>query len=385
MKTMKTKHIIFTAAISALAVVSCKKEDPKADFQPITQYQNSIPEFYNPVKSGDTYGANTPDYTIIANVMDQVRLPNDLDFNTTAGKENELWIVNEGTVNSGSTNIIIQNAGQDNQMELYRKDGNSWHFMSLSTALAFSEENGNFGTSPGVYDANHNGGAPFTGPSLWSSDLSIFAQYAGAGTNGSHLDMLHESPYCMGIASEVDNAFWVFDGDANNIVKYDFKDDHGAGMHDHSDAVIARYTEASVTRKSGVPSHMILDKKTGWLYICDTGGKRIMRLRISAGNIKRNLTMTESVSSYVEMENAEWEVFATSNLVDPCGIEISENRLFVSDNATNEIIAYDLGSKEELGRLQTTATNIRGIKVGPNGKLWYVDYSGNKVVRIDPK
>ncbi len=383
---MKTKHIIFTAAISALAVVSCKKEDPKTDFQPITKYQNSMPEFYKAVKDGEAYGQNAPDYKIIADVTDLVRQPNDLDFNTTPGKEFELWILNEGTVNSGGTNVIISDAGEDNQTDIYRKDGNSWHFMSMPTALSFSAENGHFGTSSAIFDANHNGGNPYAGPSLWDSDLTVFAQYAGAGTNGSHLDMLHESPYSMGITSEIDNRYWVFDGYSNEIVMYDFKADHGPGMHDHSDGEVARYIEATVTRKVGVPSHMILDKKTGWLYICDTGGKRIMRLNINSGNVKRNLPMLyEPLASRVEMENVEYEVFASANLDAPCGIEISGNRLLVSDNGTDEIIAYDLGTKQELGRLQTTATNLRGIKMGPKGKLWYVDYSGNQVVRIDPK
>lgn len=84
------------------------------------------------------------------------------------------------------------------------------------------------------------------------------------------------------------------------------------------------------------------------------------------------------------MENPEWEVFADTDLVDPCGIEVIGNRLFVSDNSTNKIIAYRLDTKEELARIQTTATSIKGIKVGPAGKLWYVDYSSNKVVRVDP-
>jgi streptogramin lyase len=77
-------------------------------------------------------------------------------------------------------------------------------------------------------------------------------------------------------------------------------------------------------------------------------------------------------------------VFADTDLVDPCGIEVIGNRLFVSDNSTNKIIAYRLDTKEELARIQTTATSIKGIKVGPAGKLWYVDYSSNKVVRVDP-
>ena len=109
----------------------------------------------------------------------------------------------------------------------YKQDGNAWHFMSLPTGIAMSD-NGNFATSNGVYDANHDGGSPFTGPTLWSSDMSIYAEPSGG--NGSHLDMLHESPYCQGIASETLNRFWVVDGNLGDIVMYDFKADHGPGI-----------------------------------------------------------------------------------------------------------------------------------------------------------
>ena len=213
--------------------------------------------------------------------------------------------------------------------------------------------------------------------------MSVYARPSGG--NGSHLDMLHESPYCMGIAHEKDNVFWVFDGNAGQIVKYDFKSDHGPGNSNHDDGQVDRYIDISVSRKAGVPSHMVIDKESGWLYIADTGNKRILRMKINSGTKKRDLPLLyEVLAQRREMENPEWEVFADTDLVDPCGIEVIGNRLFVSDNSTNKIIAYRLDTKEELARIQTTATSIKGIKVGPAGKLWYVDYSSNKVVRVDP-
>ena len=138
-------------------------------------------------------------------------------------------------------------------------------------------------------------------------------------------------------------------------------------------------------RKVNVPSHMVIDKKSGWMYICDTGNKRILRMRINSGTMKRNLSLLyEVLARRVEMENPEWEVFADTDLTDPCGIDVVGNRLFVSDNATNKIIAYDINTKETLGTIQTDATSIKGIKIGPEGKLWYVDFATNRVVRIDP-
>lgn len=68
--------------------------------------------------------------------------------------------------------------------------------------------------------------------------MSIYAEPSGG--NGSHLDMLHESPYCQGIASETLNRFWVVDGNLGDIVMYDFKADHGPGNNDHADGVVHR-------------------------------------------------------------------------------------------------------------------------------------------------
>lgn len=370
------KTILGILSISIL-IGACKKEKEEEEVM-CTPDNGHVSQFYS--TEGST---SAPAYTIIANSTDRIDSPQDLDFHPNSSRKDELWILNEGIENTGSSTVTISNAGQTSQTIDRRIDGNAWHFMSLSTAIAFSPENENFGTSPGVYDANHNGGAPFTGPALWSSDMSIYARPSGG--NGSHLDMLHESPYCMGIAHEKDNIFWVFDGDASQIVKYDFKSDHGPGNANHDDGEVDRYIGISVTRKIGVPSHMVIDKSTGWLYIADTGGKRILRMKINSGTKKRDLPLLyETLASRREMENPEWEIFATDNLVDPSGIEVIGNRLFVSDNSTNEIIAYRLDTKEELARIQTTATSIKGIKVGPNNKLWYVDYSSNNVVRVDP-
>ena len=159
----------------------------------------------------DGYVGITPLQTVIANSGDGILVPRDLDFHPTLSNY-ELWVILKSTEGNGGKTVKISNAGQGGQTELVQQDGNAYHFMSLPTGIAFSE-NGNFSTSPGVYDANHGSGAPFTGPTLWSSDPAIYAQPSGG--NGSHLDMLHESPYSMGVAHESDNVFWVNDGNNN--------------------------------------------------------------------------------------------------------------------------------------------------------------------------
>lgn len=377
-------------SLSFLMIISCKKNEEiePSSYKSVTKYKNTIPEFYQ-ASLEENYGMTPPTYATIATSSDNISTPQDLDFSPSESNPDELWIINKGTENAptyGGSTVIIHNAGKSNQSAEYRQDQNAWHFMSMPTAIAFGAKTYlneyTFAISPGVFDANH-AGSGFTGPSLWSADLSVYAKPSGG--NGSHLDMLHGSPYSMGIAHEKDNIYWVFDGYNKEIVRYDFGEDHGPGNDDHADAKVHRYRDVVVTRDNTVPSHLVVDKQTGWLYICETSKSRVLRLNINSGNKKSNLSpINEPLEEHWEMENTEWEIFTDNNLTKPCGIEVNENRLFVSDYSTGEIIAYDVSTKAELGRIQTGAAGIMGIKVGPDGKLWFVDFLSNKVERVDP-
>ncbi len=332
----------------------------------------------------DYIGIIAPQHAVILNSTDGVSVPRDLDFHPTL-TNNELWVVLKGTEDSGSSTIKVSDAGQPGQTSLLQTDQNAYHFMSLATGLAFSE-NENFSTSPGVYDANHDGGSPFTGPTLWSSDPLIYAQPSGG--NGSHLDMLHESPHSMGIAHESGNAFWVNDGDHNSIVRYDFSEDHGPGMHDHSDGIVRRYTGLGIVEDpiQHVVSHLVLDKPSGMLYIVDSENARVLKMDINTGSQTGTFTPIEGgiaeASVYTGTTNS---VFIGTGLTRPSGIDIIEDRLIVSDYATGEIIIYDCSGAAavELARLQTGSAGVMGVKVGPDGKIWYVNAESNEVVRLD--
>lgn len=332
----------------------------------------------------DDFLTAAPVYSTVATSTDQVNKPTDLDFHTILSRK-ELWVLNENTENTGGSTVTISDAGLPNQSTSWLRDGNAWHFMSLPTALAFGT-NGNWGTAPGVYDANHNGGAPFTGPSLWSSNMSIYAQNAGPGTNGSHLDMLHETPYGMGIAHHKDNAYWVFDGDNSNIVYYDFVEDHGPGQDYHGDAIIRRYSEVIVAKDGDVPSHLILDKSTGWLYIIDTGNDRVLRMNTNTGNVKNALSPIESVAEYSEMENVVSETVVDTGLTKPCGIDLIGNHLIVGDYTTGDIRFYDISVNPAtyLGKIETGAAGLTGIKVGPEGNIWFTNRLTNMVQKATP-
>lgn len=333
----------------------------------------------------DSYLVTLPVIVEIANNADQINIPTDLDFHPTLTK-NELWVLNKDVESTGSSTVTITDPGETSQTTWWRRDGNAWHFMSLSTGIAFSE-NTNFATSPGVYDANHNGGTPFTGPALWSSDPAVYAQNSGG--NGSHLDMLHASPECQGIASESGNAFWVVDGYNRDIVRYDFVSDHGPGNSDHDDGEILRYQEVLITPdpQNKVPSHLVYDKETDWVYVVDQGAGRIIRIDATSGAVggAPSFGPFETLAQYAKVEGYDWEVVIDENLDTPAGIEIIDDRLLVSDYATGEVIIYDISTMPavELTRLQTEAEGIMGIKLGPDGKIWYVDYDASTVNRID--
>ncbi len=327
--------------------------------------------------------AETRKYTIVANAQDGLNVPRDLEFHPT--RTTELWTVNR----SFDGTVTFYNAGTEQQIADRREDVYRNHFMEEVSAIAFSD-NDFFGTAQetnNTYD-NQAPGNNFMGPALWTADTSIYARAHQTGQLlGSHMDMLHESPFGMGMAHDHDNAFWYFDGYYGNIVYYDFGEDHGPGEDDHSDGIVRRHVNATVSRVPGVPGHMILDKATGWLYICDPGGRRVMRLNtkngeyVGSGNFDGS--QTEQLTEYSRYAGATYEALVADGLQRPSGIELYNGRLFVTDNWTNEIVAYDLDGKE-LNRIQTPAESIMGITIGPDGKLWYVDAEADQVVRIDP-
>lgn len=335
-----------------------------------------------------SYNSGNNIFTVIANSSDEIDRPTDLDFHSTWSL-NQLWVINKETANTGGTTIVIDNAGGADQESEFFQDGNAWHFMSLPTGIAFGE-NGNFGTSPGVFDANHQGTAnAFTGPTLWSGDLSIFAQPSGG--NGSHLDMLHESPYSQGIAWERDNVYWIFDGYNNDIVRYDFAEDHNPGNSFHGDAIIRRYSDESVAKDPDgvVPSHLILDEEKKWLYVVDNGNRRVIRIDITTGEMSPeppSYGPHEDVVEYSVYTNYDWEVVVDNGLIKPAGIEIMGEQLLVSDYETGNINVYNVSSMPAQLEfvIETPAEGIMGIVIAPDGRITYVDHETSEVVKVTP-
>jgi len=338
------------------------------------------------------------DEVVIATASSQLDIPRDLEFHPNPSRQNELWVVNRAT----DSITIISNAGQPGQSSDNRKDAFGYHFMEEVGAIAFGQSHTEFDYIFATAQETRNtydGQAPpdnFMGPALWPSSLSHFAienQNNGNGRLGSHLDMLHESPNGMGIAHDSGNAYWYNDGYYEELVYYDFQNDHDTGGDDHDDGIVRRYVEITPTRSANIPGHMILDKTNGILYISDTGADRILWVNThdtsttSTNIMGSNTQMDPVLAEYSEIRGVEWGVLTTS-LSSPSGIALHGDTLFVSQNANGKISAFNLTSDgKSASHMQTVNTNansIMGLEVGPNDKLWYVDAGLNRVVRLDP-
>ncbi len=336
----------------------------------------------------DNYLNGTPTYTVVANASNQVSQPRDLDFKPLT---NELWVINKGASNGGSV-VIIYDADQGNPSILYRKDSHSGHFMIYPSALAFAD-NGEFANTNEI-KSTAGPSSTFMGPALWSGDTAIFANvfqnnWQAPKPLGSHLDMLHQSPFSMGIAHDTASMYWVFDGWSGNLCKYDFGMHHSPGYDDHSNGEIWRYTDVSLTRQVNIPGHMVKDQSTGWLYIVDAGTKKLKRVNpataINIGALPVATTGYEPLLGHWNMTGATVEVLDSFASSQPCGIEVYENRLLVGDFNTGDIHVYDISTVPvKIGTIATGQAGMMGLKVGSDGKIWFVNETQNTVVRIDP-
>ena len=362
----------------------------------------SILLFYAPAQvlaSGETAAVSqfgtVFEEVVIADSSDDLSDPRDLEFHP--GRANELWIANRAT----DSITIVHNTGLENQISENRQDSNRNHFLEEVSAISFGSYHPEFDWQWGSAQETRNTycglGSPnnFMGPTLWPSSLDHFAmenQDNANGLLGSHIDMNHESPYGVGIAHDSGNSYWYNDGYYGELVYYDFQIDHDTGADDHSDGIVRRYSEIQMNHYYGVPGHMILDKDTGILYIADPGSNRVLWVNTddstyNTQNIMGDSTQLEELEEYSRITGVEWGVLATG-LNRPTGIALEGDQLFVSLNGDGSIIAYDLaaGGKgaSKADEIQTSASSIMGLEIGPNGHLYYVDNGQDEVVRIDP-
>lgn len=336
----------------------------------------------------DNYLSGTPVYTTIAGSSAQVSSPQDLEFKPNS---NQLWVLNKG--GSGGTTVIINNAGLSTQTTMYRKDSDSGHFWQTNgTGIAFGD-NGIFGSSGETVGTS----CLYSGVSEWQGDLEVYAKvFQGtSGMLGSHIYMNHQTPNAMGIAFDNNRVYWVFDGSQGNILKVDFVTDHGpgnggppTGAQGHPGVKLWRYTGVTVTRVPGVPSHLVVDKANSWLYFTTGAGKTLKRLKTTSGTNAGSLMSTicngEVISGYTNMTGATVETIETFT-TQPVGMDYYNNRLVVS-HTNGDITIYNTSgtSPVKLGTVSTGQSGMRGIKIGTDGKIWFVNATANTVVRMAP-
>jgi len=280
---------------------------------------------------------------------------------------------------------LVQGATTADPRMALEKDGNAWHFMRRPTSIAFGQ-NGNLATCGEARTDNYEDEAiDYSGPVLWSSDPTIFGATPKAGQNGTHIDMLHESPFCMGIAHEQDNIYWVFNGQLGALDRYDFHAPHVIGGEDHSDGELSRYVEGQLQRVPEVPSHLLLDHSSGQLYVADTSGGRILRLAIASGTPGKDVQTLDPISVHREMVGASLEQVVPAGLLSaPSGIALSAGRVIVTDNATSRIWWFELDGTA-VGSVDTglPAGSLSGIAVGPDGKLYLSDLLTGSAYRVE--
>lgn len=322
----------------------------------------------------------SPAFSVLASSSDGLSTPRDLGFHPS---KDELWIANKAT----NGVVVLDGVGTSAQSADAMVDAYASHFMDSVSSISWGDASADTDGEEAFASCqeSRNGGNDFMGATLWPGDRTVFAK-KNQGNNdklGSHLDMLHQSPQCMGITHAGGNAYWAFDGLNSGLVYYDFQTDHGPGGEDHSDGVVRRYNEVELKRTKKVPGHMQVDFDSGLLYIADTGNGRVIEVDTHSGAVAGSLQFNmESLEEFSKVEGVSQRDLI-SGLDNPSGLVLDGETLFVGVNGTGEIIAYTLEG-EELGRIQTPAESLMGLEIGPDGSLWYVDADANELVRVDP-
>ena len=351
--------------------------------------------------------------TIGNSIDDELNLPRDLGFNPD--RPDELWVVNR----TDDSVVIFSETGTKNQSSQKIIDPYAEHFMEEVSSIAFGAPT-RFATcheSTNTYNDQVAEGNNFMGPALWSSDLDVFGESNPEAVSymsdllgfyadlGSHLDMLHQNPLCMGIAWEKDNVYWVFDGYHSSIVRNDFQEDHGPGYDDHADGLIHSYVEGEVKREPDVPSHMVFDHRTSLLYFADTGNNRIAVLDTTTGTRGANNpdTKMEPYPEYYSVDGAELTTFVKGSdygIEMPSGVALRDGILYVGDYANGTIHAFSTKNMEEDDSPSGAAIKegdlidwldlelqwgaLMGIEFNEAGDLYVVDAKDYRILRIAP-
>ena len=386
--------------LGMLSLVGCVyvvEEDAKDKEEPVDEVLPGLD-----VLGNETNDVSNVSLSVVSTSLDGLNVPRDLAFNPDV--EGELWVLNR----ADDSSTIYSAVGTEDQSSRHVIDPYALHFQEEASSIAFGaamyegSDYLNFGTcheSINTYN-DQGSGDYFMGPTLWSSDPDIYgvsnyeaieyltALFGFYTDLGSHLDMLHETPLCMGIAWETDNVYWAFNGHDGAINRVDFQEDHDVGYDDHSDGIIGRYITGEVSRVEDVPSHMVFDQSSAFLYIADTGNRAIKVLDTTSGDRGLALPRMEpGTDHYVQDDALVWTLVDGDDhdLVQPSGLALVDETLFVTDHGTGFIYAFDLEG-ELIDWLDTGLGEgvLMGIEARAIDDLWLVDAKGDRVLRLQP-
>jgi hypothetical protein len=336
-------------------------------------YQNRAPAF----ELGN--GTTPPTLTVVFQGQAGVD-PIDLEFNPR--RTRELWVTNYAT----SHNSIIQAPGTAGQTVREVRDPAYTHYAYFPPAIAFGTPHPQWGQQFATCGDGDNGGDDHMGPTLFTADSRFYGRQTQGGL-GTHLDMLHSTSFCRGIAwGGAGNQYWAFNSKSKSIDFYDFKLDHGPGNTDHSDGVIRRFWKNQVKGVPGVMSHVSFNTEDKKLYVADTGNKRILVLDPALGRRVAPLEGAEYIAERSYYESPVKVLVAPGILQAPSGIEASGGLAFVTDSATSTIYAFKLTDGSLVKKLATNLPpkSLAGLNFGPDGKIYFVDRKTSRVLRIDP-
>jgi hypothetical protein len=311
--------------------------------------------------------------------------PTDVEIHPT--RNSEAWITNRG-----DNSIVVVEGILASSISATRFSGpGAQHFLPRPTALSFGA-NGYFATIHEEDRPTQGDATPwdFMGPTLWLSEPGMFKA-----DQSTHYDMLHNSPNAMGIAWEVANVYWVYDGLHLSLTRYDFAADHGPGQHDHTDGSLRRYVEGQLSYVPGVVAHLAYDHEAAKLYVADPGHARIAVLDTQSGHagglIEPNYDNKDKPNAQVQWLDANLTTLVDGRslaiaMTQPAGLEIADDLIFVSDHASSTIFAFSK-SGEVIDWLPTgrPAGSLQGMAFDPNGNLYVIDGLAQELLRISPK
>ncbi len=376
-----------------------------------------------------------------------VSKPRDLSFNPLTG---ELWVINNNTesvtvfARLQKAMAAMMQAGEALPQQrsplnaashlkalgvtvANRRDRGYYHYMARGASISF-DQRGQFATcqeSENDYDL-HDLPNYFMGPTLYNASTSLLFQADGQPCQHddmspnatepcflSHIDILHESPVCMGIVHDPEsvtpwgNVYWTvatryeptapeYSSDALTLLRYDFEMPHPIGLMDHRLANVRRYHDISVRRRPGVPSHLAVDPYSSTLYIADTGNNRIIAVNRTTGSFARHARQDQGGEFLIwsaQVPAFEYSIyhclqhnasFATLNA--PSGIAIDANFIYVSEHDSGHIVALEKGTGREVGRVDAGEPGIMGLALDPaDGSLWFVNGLTDRIGRVYPR